>query len=70
VGARLRAQCRQFRSGARANEIVEGTLARGIYLRDRSKEPGCDGGIRIATGVVAHTRRCIDAIEEVLCAAR
>jgi histidinol-phosphate aminotransferase len=57
------------RAGARAGAIVEGANARGIYLRDRSNEPGCAGGIRIATGVVAHTRRCIDVIEEVLCAA-
>ena len=30
--------------------------ARGIYLRDRSTEPGCAGCIRIATGIVEHTR--------------
>lgn len=57
------------RAGARVKHIVDGANARGIYLRDRSKEPGCDGAIRIAAGVVAHTQRCIDAIEEVLCAA-
>ena len=31
--------------------------ARGIYLRDRSTEPGCAGCLRIATGIVEHTRR-------------
>jgi histidinol-phosphate aminotransferase len=40
-----------------------------IYLRDRSSEPGCEGCLRVATGVVEHTRRFIDVLEEVLCAA-
>jgi histidinol-phosphate/aromatic aminotransferase/cobyric acid decarboxylase-like protein len=49
---------------------VEGAAARGIYIRDRSNEPGCRGCIRIASGIVEHTRRAIAAMEEVLCAAR
>ena len=56
-------------AGDRVDEIVKGTFERGVYIRDRSTEPGCAGCVRIATGVVAHTRRCIEAIEEVLCAA-
>ena len=43
--------------------------ARGVYIRDRSTEPGCRGCIRIGAGIVAHTRRCIEVMEEVLCAA-
>lgn len=54
-------------AGDKAQAIVQGVSARGIYLRDRSKEPGCAGCIRVATGVVEHTERCIAAIEEVLC---
>ena len=57
-------------AGERARELVAAVGARGIYLRDRSSEPGCAGAIRIATGLVEHTRRCIAAMEEVLCAAR
>ena len=57
-------------AGDRTAELVEGVQARGIYLRDRSKEPGCDGCVRIGTGIVAHTKQCIAAIEEVLCAVR
>ena len=57
-------------AGARTRELLSGVADRGIYLRDRSTEPGCDGCVRIATGVVEHTRRCIAAMEEVLCAAR
>jgi histidinol-phosphate aminotransferase len=44
--------------------------ARGIYIRDRSTEPGCGGCIRIGTGIVAHTQQCIAAMGEVLCAAQ
>jgi histidinol-phosphate aminotransferase len=56
-------------AGDRTGALVDGAKARGVYIRDRSTEPGCDGCIRIATGMVAHTRRCIDVLEEVLCAA-
>ena len=56
-------------AGDRLRTLVEGAAARGIYLRDRSTEPGCAGCVRIGTGIVAHTQRCIAAMEEVLCAA-
>jgi histidinol-phosphate aminotransferase len=58
------------RAGDKTEALVKGALARGIYLRDRSTEPGCAGSLRIATGIVEHTRRAIAAMEEVLCAAR
>ena len=57
-------------AGDRADALVQGAFERGIYIRDRSTEPGCAGCIRIGAGVVEHTRRCIDVMEEVLCAAR
>jgi histidinol-phosphate aminotransferase len=57
------------RTGDRTAPVLNGVLERGIYLRDRSEAPGCAGCIRITAGVVAHTRRVIAAIEEVLCAA-
>jgi histidinol-phosphate aminotransferase len=53
-------------AGARTQALVAGAAERGIYIRDRSTEPGCAGCIRIATGVVEHTKRCIAAMEEVL----
>ena len=56
-------------AGSRTAELVKGAAARGVYIRDRSTEPGCAGCIRIATGIVEHTQRCITVIEEVLCAA-
>jgi len=57
-------------AGDRLDALVKGAFDRGIYLRDRSTEPGCAGCLRIATGVVEHTRRAIAVMEEVLCAAR
>jgi histidinol-phosphate aminotransferase len=58
------------RAGDRTDALVKGAFAKGIYLRDRSTEPGCAGSLRIATGIVAHTQRAIAVMEDVLCAAR
>jgi histidinol-phosphate aminotransferase len=58
------------RVGDQAPRIVADAAARGIYLRDRSGEPGCAGCIRITTGIVEHTRRGLAVLEEVLCVAR
>jgi len=57
-------------AGDRTSALVEGAMARGVYIRDRSTEPGCSGCIRIATGIVEHTRRCIEVMEAVLCAVK
>jgi histidinol-phosphate aminotransferase len=57
------------RAGHRLRSLVSGAADRGIYIRDRSSEPGCAGCLRVATGIVEHTRRFIAAMEEVLCAA-
>lgn len=57
-------------AGERLAAVLEGVQARGIYLRNRATEPGCAGAFRVATGVVAHTTRLIEALEEVLCDAR
>jgi histidinol-phosphate aminotransferase len=56
-------------AGDRVASLVAGVQVRGIFLRDRSSEPGCAGCLRITTGLVEHTERCIHAIEEVLCGA-
>jgi histidinol-phosphate aminotransferase len=57
-------------AGDKVDALVKGAADRGIYIRDRSSEPGCAGCVRVAAGVVEHTRRFITAMEEVLCAAR
>lgn len=56
-------------AGARADALARGAAARGVYLRNRSKEAGLEGCLRVGAGVVAHTQRCISVFEEVLCAA-
>lgn len=56
-------------AGRRAGALARGAAERGVYVRDRSAEPGLEGCLRVAAGVVAHTRRCIEVFEEVLCAA-
>ncbi len=56
-------------AGERADRLAQGAAARGIYVRNRSKEPGLDGCLRVGAGVVAHTEQCIKVFEEVLCGA-
>jgi histidinol-phosphate aminotransferase len=56
------------RVGHAAPVVVEALAARRIFVRDRSTQPGCAGCIRITTGVVEHTKACLAALEEVLCA--
>jgi histidinol-phosphate aminotransferase len=57
-------------AGDRTDALVNGARARGVYVRDRSTEPGCEGCLRVVTGLVEHTRRFIGVMEEVLCVAR
>jgi histidinol-phosphate aminotransferase len=52
--------------GDRAQAFVRGAEARGIYVRDRSSEPGCAGCVRIGAGLVEHTERCIAAMGDLL----
>jgi histidinol-phosphate aminotransferase len=57
-------------AGPKAATLVDALAERGIFVRDRSADPGCDGCIRMTTGVVDETRRLVAALEEVWCAAR
>ena len=56
--------------GDAAPSVLSGLAQRGIVVRDRSRDPGCQGCIRITAGVVPHTQACVAALEEVLCGAR
>ncbi|MBI1872897.1 MAG: aminotransferase class I/II-fold pyridoxal phosphate-dependent enzyme [Acidobacteria bacterium] len=58
------------KAGDRARALVDGLAARRIHVRDRGHQPGCAGCVRIATGVVDDTRRCVAAMEDVLCGDR
>jgi histidinol-phosphate aminotransferase len=50
--------------GERTPELVRGLIARGVLVRDRSKEPGCAGCFRVTAGVVEHTRKAVAALED------
>jgi len=52
--------------GAAHAAVVEGMRRRGILIRDRSRDPGCDGCVRITAGTLEHTRRGIVALQETL----
>ena len=54
------------RVGPQAGSLVSRLAATGIHIRDKSADPGCAGCIRVTTGIVEHTRRCLDAMEEML----
>jgi histidinol-phosphate/aromatic aminotransferase/cobyric acid decarboxylase-like protein len=60
----------QRRTGGQTDRPVDAAAARGVYLRDRGTEAGCEGCIRITAGIVEHTRRGLAVLEEVVCAAR
>jgi histidinol-phosphate aminotransferase len=57
------------RTGGRTDALASAAAERGVYLRDRGSEPGCEGCIRMTTGLVEHTRAGLAVLEEVLCAA-
>ena len=55
-----------LRLGPDAGAITAALAARGIYIRNKSSAPGCDGCVRITAGVVEHTRACLAGLEDVL----
>jgi histidinol-phosphate aminotransferase len=59
-----------IRIGDRVGDVVEAAKARGIFLRNRSSEPGCAGALRMGAGIVEHTKRGLAVLEEAVCAAR
>jgi histidinol-phosphate aminotransferase len=58
------------RVGPQAAALTAALKGRGIFIRDKTGDPGCDGCIRVTTGLVADTETCLNAIEEFLCGAR
>jgi histidinol-phosphate aminotransferase len=52
------------RSGEPA-DIVRAFAERGILVRDRSRDPGCAGCIRMTAGVVRHTEAAVEVLEGV-----
>jgi histidinol-phosphate aminotransferase len=54
------------RIGPSHSEFVRGMRARGILVRDRSSDFGCDGCVRITAGWQEHTERLLGALHETL----
>jgi histidinol-phosphate aminotransferase len=48
--------------GAKHGALVTAMRARGVLLRDRSTDPGCDGFVRITIGVEDHVTRGLEAL--------
>jgi histidinol-phosphate aminotransferase len=53
--------------GTRARALIDGLIAGGVLVRDRTRDPACANCFRLTTGVVEHTRRAVDTLEA-LCA--
>jgi histidinol-phosphate aminotransferase len=54
------------RIGERHDAFVRAMRERGILVRDRSHDPGCDGCVRISVGSNAQTERLIVALREAI----
>jgi histidinol-phosphate aminotransferase len=53
--------------GARVRALVDGLIARGVLVRDRTKDPATPTCFRITAGVVEYTKNAVEALEA-LCA--
>ena len=50
--------------GERHREFVAAMRQRGILVRDRSHDPGCEGCVRITVGTPIQMDRCLEALRE------
>ncbi|HZD31924.1 MAG TPA: histidinol-phosphate transaminase [Candidatus Angelobacter sp.] len=55
-----------FKVGERHHEFTAAMRQRGILVRDRSFDPGCDGCVRITVGTAAQMDTLLAALREVL----
>jgi histidinol-phosphate aminotransferase len=51
--------------GERHREFVAAMRQRGISVRDRSSDPGCNGCVRITIGTASQTDRLLEVLQEV-----
>jgi histidinol-phosphate aminotransferase len=54
------------RLGPNAPAIVDALADCGVLVRDKSSAPGCEGCVRITSGVVEHTLKALGALEDEL----
>lgn len=55
-----------MRIGPKHRELVAAMRRRGVLLRDRSGDPGCEGFVRITIGVEEHVTRGLEALRETI----
>jgi len=51
--------------GMRARAIIDGMIAKGVFVRDRTKDPATPTCFRLTTGVADHTRKAVETLEAV-----
>lgn len=54
------------RFGASKDAFIQSMRARGILVRDRSRDPGCEGCVRITLGTTGQTAQLLAALRETL----
>jgi histidinol-phosphate aminotransferase len=54
------------RVGPAYADFIQALRARGILVRDRHTDPGCEGCVRLTVGSSEHTRTLIDALRDVV----
>jgi histidinol-phosphate aminotransferase len=54
------------RIGPAYGEFMQALRARGILVRDRNSDPGCEGCVRLTVGSLEHTRTLIVALRDVV----
>ncbi len=55
-----------FEVGPRHKDLVSRMRDKGVLLRDRSSDPGCEGCVRITVGIESHVTQGIAALTETL----
>ena len=53
--------------GDRARTLIDGLIAKGVFVRDRTHDPSTPHCFRLTTGVIEHTRKATETLEA-LCA--
>jgi len=54
------------RIGKKHAEFVQALRQRGVLVRDRHSDPGCEGCVRLTVGSGEHTRALIAALHDVI----
>jgi len=54
------------RVGPAHSEFIQALRTRGILVRDRNSDPGCEGCVRLTVGSLEHTRLLISALRDVV----